>query len=420
MFRRLALGAAALLAAGGLAVAAPGATPAANAASPQGHLVFIKGGNVWVAEPDGTRQVQVTTGGGYSDPSMSDNGRIAALRGDDLVVLRTDGSRLAQFELPTLFIEGNCSTLWETPPLEAVISPDGNKVVWSQLRSSNCGGKITIDSRTAITNATGYRLRGLVLGYDADWVGNSKVVLDDNDTMRLMNVDHVGPKAHDWFDSYDLWGTYYDFNSVTVSRDGSRVAYLVDRNGDPELIIDHPTTGNPLNTDAPGVPAETNCQAQSDLPTGDGSVLDDLMFSPDGNSLVHVEGQDVWTITGVETGTCEQRQFRKVLQGVTDVSWSGFTGTVAPAPRDTVAPTVRITKVAVKNRTATVTFRASDNVTAPSGLRFQCQLDRGKRAACASPKVFRNVKPGQHTVKVWAIDKAGNARATSARFRVRR
>jgi hypothetical protein len=419
VFRRLALGAAALIAAGGLAVAAPGATPAASAASPEGHLVFIKGGNVWVSQPDGTRQVQLTTGGGYESPSMADNGRIAAIRGDDLVVLRPDGVRIAQFEVPTLFIEGSCSTIHETPPLDAVISPDGNKIVWSQLRSSNCGGKITIDSRTAITNATSYKLRGLVLGYDASWVGSNKVVLDDNGGMRLMTVDHDGPKGYDWFDSYDLFGTYYDFNSTVVSRDGTRVAYLLDSYQGFEHILDHPTNGDPRNTNTPGVPQETHCDAKTDIPRpDDGPVLDDLMFSPDGNALVHVEGNDVWTITGIKTGDCEERQFAKVLQGVTDVSWSAYTGTITTPDR--AAPTVRITKVTVKKRNATVSFRASDNATPASALRFRCQVDRAPKRSCTSPTTFKRLKPGRHTVKVWAIDRAGNARATSAQFRVRR
>lgn len=419
MIRRLALAAVLTTAATTLATGVAGTTtPAAHAAAPTGHLVFAKGGDVWVANPDGSGQVRVTTDGGYSEPSMSDNGRIAAVNDHSVVVLRPDGSRLASFELPTLFVEGSCGTLWETPPLEAQISPDGTKIAWSQLRASSCDGRITIDSRTAITDATTFKLHGLVLGYDPDWVGNGKVVLDDNDTMALMKVDHSGPKADAWFSSYDLWGTYYDFHSVAVSRDGSRVAYLVDRYDDPELVVDHPTTGDPRTSDNPGIPSDSGvCQAQSDLPRPqDGPVLDDLMFSPDGTAMAHIEGDSVWVIGGVG-GPCESRTFTKVLTGVDDVSWSGYTGTVAI---DRTAPTVRIGGVGVKKRTATVRFSGADDTTPAGELSFRCQVDAAAKRACTSPQAFTRLKPGKHTVKVWAIDAAGNTSAAAgARFTVR-
>jgi virginiamycin B lyase len=51
---------------------------------------------------------------------------------------------------------------------------------------------------------------------------------------------------------------------------------------------------------------------------------------------------------------------------------------------------------------------------------FRCKLD-GKRAArCQSPRVFKRLKPGSHTFRVWATDAAGNKDPTPAKrsFRI--
>jgi glucose/arabinose dehydrogenase len=41
---------------------------------------------------------------------------------------------------------------------------------------------------------------------------------------------------------------------------------------------------------------------------------------------------------------------------------------------------------------------------APAGAGFQCRLDRGKLVACHSPLVYRRLKPGRHTVRIYATD----------------
>jgi hypothetical protein len=47
-------------------------------------IVYEKGGNVWVASPDGSGQRQLTTSGDYGRPSQADDGTIIAARGDVL------------------------------------------------------------------------------------------------------------------------------------------------------------------------------------------------------------------------------------------------------------------------------------------------------------------------------------------------
>lgn len=53
-------------------------------------IVYEKDGNVWLANPDGSGQRQVTTAGGYSRPSQADDGTIIAAK--DSVLHRLDRS----------------------------------------------------------------------------------------------------------------------------------------------------------------------------------------------------------------------------------------------------------------------------------------------------------------------------------------
>jgi hypothetical protein len=55
-------------------------------------------GNVYLSTPDGSRQYQVTTTGGYSDVSQADDGTMIAVKGVRLNKLAHDGSVLADFD----------------------------------------------------------------------------------------------------------------------------------------------------------------------------------------------------------------------------------------------------------------------------------------------------------------------------------
>ena len=70
-------------------------------------------------------------------------------------------------------------------------------------------------------------------------------------------------------------------------------------------------------------------------------------------------------------------------------------------------------------KTAKVTFRGTDPGHGSKGLRFKCKLDRGHFKSCRSPKLYKHLRHGKHTVQVKAIDKAGNvSKAVKRRFKV--
>jgi parallel beta-helix repeat protein len=93
--------------------------------------------------------------------------------------------------------------------------------------------------------------------------------------------------------------------------------------------------------------------------------------------------------------------------GNTDPTPARRTWTVdfrAPNTRFVSKPSAR-----VKSKTAWFKFKSSE-----SNSTFQCKRDGRKWNKCGSPKVYRNLRRGGHTLKVRAIDRLGNVDRTPA------
>lgn len=56
-------------------------------------------------------------------------------------------------------------------------------------------------------------------------------------------------------------------------------------------------------------------------------------------------------------------------------------------------------------------------VAKPSGSRLQCRLDAKRWAGCRSPRVYRGLKPGWHTLRVRAIAPDGTVEKTPSVYR---
>jgi hypothetical protein len=82
---------------------------------------------------------------------------------------------------------------------------------------------------------------------------------------------------------------------------------------------------------------------------------------------------------------------------------------VLPLP-DVTAPATKIAKRTVRpgKRRVTLTFGSNELGS------FLCKLDRRKQAKCRSPKTYTGLAAGVHTVKVRAVDSAGNVDPTPA------
>src|SRR3954468_18119638 len=99
-------------------VAVAVAAPAALADS----IVYEKDGNVWLANPDGSGQRQVTTSGGYSKPTQANDGTIVAVKDNVLHRLNRAGTLLN--------LAGASSTALYTGPIAPALAPDGSLVAY--------------------------------------------------------------------------------------------------------------------------------------------------------------------------------------------------------------------------------------------------------------------------------------------------
>lgn len=94
-------------------------------------------------------------------------------------------------------------------------------------------------------------------------------------------------------------------------------------------------------------------------------------------------------------------------------------GPSAPPPPDLAPPDTAIAKRILRPAKGRATFFLRAN---EGGSTFRCKLDKRAYAPCASPKTYRNLRPGPHVLKVTAVDAAGNVDPfpAVARFRIRR
>ena len=122
-----------------------GLTGAAEAAS----MVFIKKGDVWIARPDGTRKLRLTSNGTnsrpYFSPSIADDGTIVALKGIHLHSFTRKGRRIVK---PRQWAIDPSYSL-STEPIDVDLSPNGRIVA-----TDNALYSTYYDPRTSQTRPT--------------------------------------------------------------------------------------------------------------------------------------------------------------------------------------------------------------------------------------------------------------------------
>lgn len=328
--RRIASLPAAALAVAGLLAAAP----AAHGDS----IVFVRDGNVWLTEPDGSRLHQVTTDGTpaapYRSPSQADDGTIAVSHGQLIKRLRQNGELIDQVD--PFPLTDSASNRIDGVPIAVALSPDGSKVAWSIASVScpivwECGARGATGVMVAGRPETAGSFSQSVF-VNPRWLGNERLLVTGGYNWHVNTIDVApGSQPVHWFDDRDYFDDSSDMGEAAVSRDGRRVAAVHGYDGEWPGSIRRIIWMNSA-TDVRSGPSPVANPDPVCL-TGRVRGLHNPTWSPDGTGLAfaHPEGLHVARVVPTDPARCEEYSSAVLVPGAGEPDWGP--APVNPQPR---------------------------------------------------------------------------------------
>ena len=305
------------------AVAAACLTSAGPAAADS--IVYIKDHNVWIANPDGGGQHQVTTDGEpgwrYASPTQADDGTIVASKGTDIVRLRQNGEVLSSFDPPAT--TDSAGQHIDGIPLDVTVSPDGSRIAYSYVHT-NCPPGVSCATRYVTMyshsdRATDPEEFGKLYRRNPSWITNDRTLVFGGYLQQVNIDDFGGGRASDihWFDDQDVFGqeSSTDLGDGELSRQVDRLAIL--RGYGDDLQLSFFAVGGDARTSIPPVPAPA-------CTTGAEPTLNGPSWSPDGRTIAfeHKEGIETMHLPSVTADGCAGAESgRVVIPGGSQPDW---------------------------------------------------------------------------------------------------
>jgi hypothetical protein len=391
-------------------------------------LLYVKGGYVYVANPDGSQARAVTPqSSSWAWPSESNNGNIAVAggaAGTNGTIETSGSSNVYLFDqqghsLLSSPVETPGSVSGPTAPTYVNhfrISPDGSTVAYNYL--NYIGAASGVATFTSPMSPAG----------NSNWSDFFDDFIDPEWVDASANFGSGFANSIGLTHSSTNFG--YDYGAFPVSNPSGNATYSGDASIPDGWAFDagwsHDATKLALVLDnAPdvgGTASEAKIQLETLSSTGstDGCVITldpskyagnqtSLTFSSDGRTIAWGQTDGIYEADVSNPNSCGAPHLVVPGGAMPYLGAAPLSPPTCGSCNNGGAPNTKLTGAKINRHKRSATFKFS------GGTSFKCKLDRGKWSSCHSPKTYKRLKRGKHTFEVEAVDGGGRTDPTPAK-----